>query len=278
MHQMIENPNLGQNSFYLNAVEPSTEYSGLNLSLMTKISELLGLPNPEEVLAIEAGQVEEIPNSMENLPVEQSQELYANGSLLNEDQKVSHELNFVTKTSTYNSPIEETLIHEVNSLNTRQKPLEMKIDQNRSLSHLIDPLNAKSLQTIQNIDIKANNDKKIEPKNRKKLIENKLPHSKQSGSYKCDDCDKSFNQQWSLTRHVLREHKGLRFPCKYCDREFTEKRNLRDHVMQHLGMTYQCDDCDRKFATQPSIAAHTRKVHGKRHKVDKNLMKHALLD
>ena len=58
-------------------------------------------------------------------------------------------------------------------------------------------------------------------------------------------------------------HKGLRYPCTKCDKEFTENNHLRDHIRSvHLGLNYECEHCGKKITTRNYLTKHIKKVHG----------------
>lgn len=48
-----------------------------------------------------------------------------------------------------------------------------------------------------------------------------------------EGCDKEFMRTWNLLDHA-RMHKGIRpFLCDFCNKSFTQKGNLRKHLLQH---------------------------------------------
>ena len=46
------------------------------------------------------------------------------------------------------------------------------------------------------------------------------------GSYKCDECEKSFKSEKQLSVHLKKHEK---FPCEECDREFNYEGLLEKH-------------------------------------------------
>ncbi|CAI2368406.1 unnamed protein product [Moneuplotes crassus] len=60
-------------------------------------------------------------------------------------------------------------------------------------------------------------------KRTKRVIHCKYPH-----------CDRTFHKTWNFIDHA-RMHLGIRpFKCNYCDAKFTQKCNLKKHLLRHL--------------------------------------------
>merc|ERR1711874_387761 len=100
----------------------------------------------------------------------------------------------------------------------------------------------------------------------------------------CKFCDRSFNRNYALKRHVLLMHKGMKLDdnamCTDCGKKFTQKSSLFKHQREvHLGRKRKedafCDDCGRSFTQRGTLYLHIRKVHGKEPNVNKNKRKNA---
>ncbi|XP_076333366.1 uncharacterized protein LOC143237719 [Tachypleus tridentatus] len=75
--------------------------------------------------------------------------------------------------------------------------------------------------------------------------------------YRCDECNKMFNKQSSLTRHKY-EHSGLRpYQCDECSRAFKHKHHLTEHKRLHSGeKPFQCRKCLKRFSHSGSYSQH----------------------
>ena len=83
----------------------------------------------------------------------------------------------------------------------------------------------------------------------------------------CDLCGKSFQQASYLKSHKMGWCKNSDVPrpepkkhkCQHCEKEYTDKRALTDHVkIIHEGVTdtFACDVCNQKFSRRTSLYAH----------------------
>ncbi|ESO01809.1 hypothetical protein HELRODRAFT_94258 [Helobdella robusta] len=75
--------------------------------------------------------------------------------------------------------------------------------------------------------------------------------------FQCDQCDKVFNKQSSLTRHKY-EHSGKRpFGCDKCEKAFKHKHHLTEHLRLHSGeRPFVCHQCNKSFSHSGSYSQH----------------------
>lgn len=60
----------------------------------------------------------------------------------------------------------------------------------------------------------------------------------------------------------VKEYSRIRFECEVCDREFTNKSNLKKHLRTHTGdRPYECDRCDKAFTQSPNLKRHKLAIH-----------------
>ncbi|KAF8782788.1 Zinc finger protein 236 like protein [Argiope bruennichi] len=87
--------------------------------------------------------------------------------------------------------------------------------------------------------------------------------------YKCDMCERAFNQKGALLIHKIK-HSGERpYLCEFCPAAFAQKGNLRNHIRRvHTLMTmesnegiHKCELCTCVFRKLGSLNAHMSRSH-----------------
>ena len=116
-------------------------------------------------------------------------------------------------------------------------------------------------------------------------------HEENLELYKCDTCEKTFAQKQYLKLHMDIHTGAPRKQCKYCDRDFSDKSNLRRHVkkchptpkvientqgfillekspernpVQHLKpkkKAFNCETCDFKSQRKYNLEVHMKNKH-----------------
>uniref|UniRef100_UPI00358E79C4 oocyte zinc finger protein XlCOF6.1-like n=2 Tax=Myxine glutinosa TaxID=7769 RepID=UPI00358E79C4 len=79
--------------------------------------------------------------------------------------------------------------------------------------------------------------------------------------FKCEVCDKTFLQEYSLKSH-FRGHTGERpFQCDVCVKAFVHKSSLVTHIRCHTGeRPHTCAECGKAFHQKSGLVTH-RKLH-----------------
>ncbi len=79
-------------------------------------------------------------------------------------------------------------------------------------------------------------------------------------SLMCSLCNKMFNSQSGLQRHINTSHKDAKdkpFKCQECGKGFLSERTLKMHTNMHLGVyPYHCQFCNKGFPNQDNLKGH----------------------
>ena len=88
---------------------------------------------------------------------------------------------------------------------------------------------------------------------------------KQHNGLKCDKCENRYIAEDCYKRHLKIEHKGLRYECKLCGKEFRNAEGLKNHRNIHLGIKpFMCDKCDSSFTNSNCLRRHMKRIHTKK--------------
>ncbi|CAI2365718.1 unnamed protein product [Moneuplotes crassus] len=88
--------------------------------------------------------------------------------------------------------------------------------------------------------------------------------------YKCEfnGCHKTFMRTWNLLDHI-RMHYGIKpYMCKFCGKGFTQKGNMRKHLIQHEKphlsnrKKFKCEFCSSSFTERYNYRTHVENKHG----------------
>ena len=81
--------------------------------------------------------------------------------------------------------------------------------------------------------------------------------------FQCDECDYSCGRNATLKEHVDSVHKKIRFRCSFdgCDKSFSLKSHLNQHLKLHEGHVNLCDLCGKSFTTKHNLNKHKKQVH-----------------
>ncbi|ELT97070.1 hypothetical protein CAPTEDRAFT_181403 [Capitella teleta] len=107
------------------------------------------------------------------------------------------------------------------------------------------------------------------PNENKAQKKRKYPTSK---PFKCNVCDRSFNQRIHLKKHESK-HTGIKpYKCDKCDYATVERSHLRVHMRTHTGeKPYKCEYCDYATAQNSTLKIHLRRHHRDANAVDEVL-------
>ena len=75
--------------------------------------------------------------------------------------------------------------------------------------------------------------------------------------FKCQICEKKFSNKGNLNQHMNIHNKSKSFKCDVCFKVFNQKSNLAQHYKTHTGeKPFACQVCDRKFAVKSALVQH----------------------
>ncbi|XP_041037971.1 putative transcription factor Ovo-like 1 [Carcharodon carcharias] len=81
-------------------------------------------------------------------------------------------------------------------------------------------------------------------------------------SYTCHFCQKTFQYQRMLNRHLKCHNDVKRHLCNFCGKGFNDTFDLKRHVRTHTGIRpYKCHLCDKAFTQRCSLESHLKKIH-----------------
>ncbi|KAI1902838.1 hypothetical protein AGOR_G00020300 [Albula goreensis] len=82
-------------------------------------------------------------------------------------------------------------------------------------------------------------------------------------AFRCQVCQKGFQFQRMLKRHLKCHSEAKRHLCSYCGKGFNDTFDLKRHVRTHTGVRpYKCALCEKAFTQRCSLESHMRKIHG----------------
>lgn len=89
-------------------------------------------------------------------------------------------------------------------------------------------------------------------------------------TYRCDECNATFANEDSITRHkrvqhIFATHPSEMVTCPECALLLRNKQNLKRHLATHgPNAKHKCLECDAKFVTERARTTHMRDVHGQK--------------
>ncbi|KAJ1168121.1 hypothetical protein NDU88_000070 [Pleurodeles waltl] len=73
--------------------------------------------------------------------------------------------------------------------------------------------------------------------------------------YPCKECEKSYSDLSALKKHYDK-HTGKRYPCTECEKSFGDLSTLKRHHDKHTGKRYLCTECGRTYSRISCLKRH----------------------
>ena len=79
----------------------------------------------------------------------------------------------------------------------------------------------------------------------------------------CELCGNAYSRTTGLKQHMISRHSTQRdFKCTECDKAFTNKNRLANHLRIHTGAKpFKCKICDYHSNRRDNVLLHCKKVH-----------------
>ena len=83
-----------------------------------------------------------------------------------------------------------------------------------------------------------------------------------AGAHLCFECGSTFRSRQGIRKHINTKHiKSLKYKCDACQKEFTEKHQLRAHLVQHGGAAITCNVYNKHYSTNFALKRHMTGAH-----------------
>ncbi|CAH2048797.1 unnamed protein product, partial [Iphiclides podalirius] len=80
---------------------------------------------------------------------------------------------------------------------------------------------------------------------------------------KCPLCDRKYQDERYMLRHLRTTHTGAHHTCPLCHKLLTSAPGLRHHVLTHSAVNlFHCKCCQKSYAIKRTMIKHLRKRHG----------------
>ncbi|XP_033989763.1 zinc finger protein 2 homolog [Trematomus bernacchii] len=78
-------------------------------------------------------------------------------------------------------------------------------------------------------------------------------------AFSCSVCEKAFTHRRSLKEHLIIHTGEKPFSCSVCEKAFTHRRSLKEHMIIHTGeKPYSCSFCKKYFTQRGNLKGHMR--------------------
>ena len=92
-------------------------------------------------------------------------------------------------------------------------------------------------------------------------IKNNEKAKKDDNKFGCNQCEASYTNRGSLSKHILAKHRGIKYNCDICEYEALSSGNLKVHRRKNHGITNECNFCQVKFDNLNELEKHKVTAH-----------------
>ena len=94
-----------------------------------------------------------------------------------------------------------------------------------------------------------------------KKIHEGIKNFGQTLSHVCKQCGELFYRKFKLTLHIQSVHDGIKYKCNKCEKQYSGKNGLQQHIRYEHEVRYPCQFCVFRGTSQSKLRQHTEKIH-----------------
>ena len=96
--------------------------------------------------------------------------------------------------------------------------------------------------------------------------------------FKCTFCNKIFTERKNILVHERRHTNDFKSKCMICNKGAPSKSRLAEHILSHTDLQlYECSACPRKYKSKYTRNQHMKKIHKLRYATNKDKVKIVLI-
>ena len=96
--------------------------------------------------------------------------------------------------------------------------------------------------------------------------------------FKCTFCNKVFTERKNILAHERRHTNDFKSKCMICNKGAPSKSRLAEHILSHTDLQlYECSACPKKYKSKYTRNQHMKKIHKLRYAANKDKVKIVLI-